>query len=250
MTDMAGHLAKAPIVEAVLDINCDLPPDHSLEDKGRFARLFEAEYPVIRERRLHEQQIALKTGQLENMSISQRLEAIQFLTEDEKQLVQARASGYSFNRLAPYESLDAYLPEIERTWDLYRGEAKPVTISTIKLRYINRFNLPMHDGSVTLEDYLTIHPRLPDEESLGFASFMNQYQVVEKETQHVAKIVLLSRQPTDEGLPLIFDIEAIAARNLEPDAWSDIVACIDALRKLKNHIFHRSLTEQCLSLFQ
>ena len=47
------------------------------------------------------------------------IQSLQFLHEDEKQLVQVMAQGFSFNRLAPYTSLDDYLPVIQRTWELF-----------------------------------------------------------------------------------------------------------------------------------
>ena len=72
------------------------------------------------------------------MSVRRGIQALQFLHADEKQLVQVRAQGFSFNRLAPYTSLDDYLPEIERTWHLFVGLASPVQIRVVQLRYINR----------------------------------------------------------------------------------------------------------------
>lgn len=73
---------------------------------------------------------------------------LQFLKNDEKQLVQIRPQGYSFNRLAPYGGFDEYLPEIERAWRLFVDIVMPLQVKLIRLRYINRFLLPMHGIAV------------------------------------------------------------------------------------------------------
>ena len=46
------------------------------------------------------------------MSVRGALAAFQFLQTDEKQLVQVRALGFSFNRLAPYTGFDELLAEV------------------------------------------------------------------------------------------------------------------------------------------
>jgi uncharacterized protein (TIGR04255 family) len=56
------------------------------------------------------------------------LAAFQFLKNDEKQLVQFRNEGFSFNRLAPYTTLDDYLPQIKKNWEIYRIVAAPSEI--------------------------------------------------------------------------------------------------------------------------
>ena len=85
----------------------------------------------------------MKPGELPALSIKHGVQALQFLQDDERQLVQVRVQGFSFNRLAPYTSLDDYLPEIKRTWGLYVDLVKPVQVRQIRVRYINRILLPM-----------------------------------------------------------------------------------------------------------
>ncbi len=101
--------------------------------------------------------------------------------------MQVRAQGFSFNRLAPYSSLDDYLPEIERTWRLYVDLVSPTQIRFIRLRYINRILLPMAEKKVDLDEFLTIGPRQPDEHA-----FLSQQASVEKDTGHQVNLVLTS----------------------------------------------------------
>ena len=132
-------LSKPPIVEAVLDIDCDMSPGQDLAALEAPARdAFRDRYPKFRTRFIHEGQIELQRDDLPKFSARRGIQALQFLHDDEKQLVQVRALGFSFNRLAPYSTLDDYLPEIERTWRLFVSLASPVQIRVVRTDHSHR----------------------------------------------------------------------------------------------------------------
>lgn len=244
-------LLHTPIVEAVLDVDCDMSPAFDLAALEKASReAFQDRYPKFRTQFLEEHQIEQKADQPTQFSARRRLQAFQFLQEDEKQLVQVRMQGFSFNRLAPYTSLDDYLPEIERAWGLFASITSPVQIRVVRLRYINRILLPLTDGRVELEDYLKVGPRLPDEDRLRFAGFLNQYAAVEIETGHQVNIILTSQPPGNDRVPIIFDICVASVETAESENWAWLLAKAQALRHLKNRIFRNTLTEQCLNLFR
>lgn len=251
MNDTEFKLLKPPIIEAVLDIDCDMPPGREIAtlEQLAFERLRD-HYPKLRTARVQMHQIEAQGDKPPKMSVHHAIQGFQFLHQDEKQLVQFRAQGFSFNRLAPYTSLDEYLPEIERTWRLFISIAAPVQVRTVRLRYINRIRLPMPDSGVELEDYLKISPRLPDEDRLTFTGFLNQHTAVEKDTGNQINIVLTTQPPEDKMLPLIFDITVASNGPTDVENWSWLLAQVKALRALKNRVFRNTLTEQCLNLFQ
>ena len=250
MSDSDFKLAKAPIVEAVIEVDCDMPPGFELAAMEKQAvDRFGDQYPNRRSQFVQEAIIETKANETPQMSVRQGVQSLLFLTADEKQLVQVRMQGFSFNRLAPYTSLDAYLSEIKRTWDLFNGIVSPVQIRAVRLRYVNRILLPSDPGNVRLEDYLKTGPRLPDEENLTLAGFFNQHAVVEPATGNQANIVMAS-QPRENGqLPLIFDISVARTGPAEPADWPWISDGIASLRRLKNRIFRNTLTNKCLNLF-
>ena len=251
MSDSEFNLKHPPIVEAILDIECDLPPGTqiaTLEDAARTC--FRAHYPTYRQLLIQEPQFEAKPNEQPTLSRMRRVvKALQFYHEDEKQLVQIRPNGFSFNRLAPYTSLDVCLPEIERTWGLYIGLISPVQVRSIRLRYINRILLPPQTGLDDLKDFLTIGPRLPDEKKLSVVSFLHQHSAIEAETNYGVNIVLTNQPPVEGKLALIFDICVTAAESGDPQNWPWILDKIQALRNLKNRIFKESLTKSCLNLF-
>jgi uncharacterized protein (TIGR04255 family) len=245
------QLLKAPIVEAVLDIDCDLPPAFDLPGAEARARdLFRAAYPKFRQVLMQEHTIQTKPGEAPTMSVRHAIQSLHLLEEDEKQLVQVRRQGFSFNRLAPYTSLDDYLPEIERTWRLYTQIASPTQIRCVRLRYINRILLPIVGESLQLDEYLKVGPHLPDEDRLTSIGFLNQHTAVDKATGNQVTITLAT-QPHDQGkLPLIFDINTVREGPAEVDNWAWLLEAVRALRALKNSVFQNTLSEQCLNLFQ
>src|SRR5947209_7851959 len=127
MSETDLKLTKAPIVEAVLEIECDLPPGQEIGTlEGPARELFRDHYPKLRTQLIQEHQIEAKADEPPKVSVRRGIQAFMFFQQDEKQLVQVRAQGFSFNRLAPYSGLDDYLLEMERTWRLFVRLAAPI----------------------------------------------------------------------------------------------------------------------------
>ncbi|MBI2803294.1 MAG: TIGR04255 family protein [Gammaproteobacteria bacterium] len=251
MNDSLLALTSSPIVEAVLDIDCDMPPATNLAALEPTAtRVFGDQYPTAKTQIAQETQIESRGQEFPRVTTTHGLAALQFFSDDDKQLVQLRLQGYSFNRLTPYSSLDDYLPEIERTWRLFLTLAAPIKVSRIRLRYINRLLLPLTEGKVGLDEFLRLGPRLPDDATLVFSSFFNQHVLSEPVTGNVVKVIMASQLPENHALPLILDIEAERPCAIEPNDWTKIAQRIDSLRALKNLVFRKSLTEPCLNRYR
>lgn len=253
MADMSEpelKLANPPIVEAVVDIDCDMPPAFDLVALETPAcAAYRDHYPKFRTMFLEQHRIEAKGVKPSVHSANRAIQALQFLHDDERQLVQVRAQGFSFNRLAPYTTLDDYLPEIERTWRVFLGIASPVQIRVVRLRYINRIRLPQEDGRIELEHYVKVSPRLAGDR-LVLNGFLNQYAAVEADTGHEVNVVVTAQPPESGRAPIIFDNCVAAAIKGEPNDWPLILGKIQSLRGLKNRIFRNTLTERCLNLFQ
>jgi len=250
MSGKSAKLDRAPIIEAVLDLDCDMPPALDLGTLEVAARdAFRERYPKFRTQFLQEHTIQAPAEGSPSLSVRRGLQAFQFLQDDELQLVQVRAAGFSFNRLAPYTSLDDYLPEIERAWRVFVGLASPLQVRQIRLRYINRILLPLVEGQVDLDKYLAIGPRLPEERTLTFVGFLHRHAAAEKRTGNRVNTTLASQPPEENRLPVILDIEAAADASSDPRDWPSLDARIQSLRSLKNLVFRRTLTKRCLKLF-
>jgi len=257
MTTSEPELSRVPhppIVEAIVDIDCELSPGVNLADLEAPARdSLRDKYPQLQKRllkqlRIHKQDESaheheLKDGELETLLLR---------SEDNRQLTQFRKTGYSFNRLAPYEGMDAYLAEIERTWKNYCAIAQPLRISKIGLRTINRIAMPLDsNGGLNLDAYLKTGPRLPAVEgrTLNFTGFLNQHQIVDQGSGHQVNLALAVEGKKENQLVLLLDIDAFDLRPREALDWSEISPVIQSLRNLKNELFFNILTEECLNLY-
>ena len=243
--------SNPPIVEAIVDINCDMPTDFSLEAHQTSAReIFQKDYPVARIQRMREFHIEQSEDEPPSQQINDGIDAYRYLKEDKLQLVQVRQQGYSFNRLKPYGSLDEYLPEIKRTWEAYEKLVKPVVIRSIHLRYVNLLPLPDVNGKVDTDIYFKTGPQLPDEENLQLGGFLIHNVAIEPGTKNQVNIRLASQGEVDNKLQVVLDIEAVSTKNIQPDAWPDIESQIQQLRELKNRVFEKTLTAKCKELFK
>lgn len=245
-------LKNPPIVEAILDIDCDMPPGWQLSAVEASARdCFRSQYPKFCTQYFQEHKFEGKADAPPATSIRHGVAAYQFMHEDQKQLVQLRVNGFSFNRLAPYTDLDDLLPEIERTWKLFVQLVAPVLIKQIRLRFINRILVPLESGTVDLDQYLKIGPRLPDESGMKLSGFLNQIAARDVQTGYTINAALTNQPVEDKYLPIVFDNCVIASlESREPDDWDWILSTIRELRALKNRVFKESVTPKCLALFQ
>lgn len=250
MSDDALQLKNAPIIEAVLDIDCDVPVGFDLAATQEAAQAaLAAEYLTPRQRFHDRLQFEKKGDGPIQHSASHALEALQFHSADGKQIVQVRAQGYSFNRLAPYTGLNDYAPEIRRTWEIYQGLVNAIEIQKVSLRYINRLELPPVGNKMDLSEYLEVCPTLPGD-GLEFKGFLHQASAVDRTTGHQATIITTCQVPQGSVLPVILDISVSHATCIEPTDWPALWSMVESLRRLKNHIFKNTLTEACLNLFR
>lgn len=245
------QLDHAPIIEAVLDIDCDLPPAldwGALQSSAH--EVLRSRYPKARQQFVQNHILTAGGDAAPVLQFNEGLAAVQFLTEDERQLVQFRTNGFSFNRLAPYTTLDDYLLEIKSAWLTFRDLVGPVLVRKIGFRMINRILLPMENDRLDYADYLATPPRLPSTGmKLGIVGFLDQQLAVDEETGNLASIVKTSQLPESDKLPVILDIDAYQECLLPPPEWKDLLPRIESLRNLKNRIFQHTLTPQCLNLF-
>jgi len=233
------RLAHPPIVEMVVDIDCDLPADLEIADLEQRAReLYSDRYPGFR-RILHP---------LPGFGdIREATYAFQFL-EEGPGLVQLRRDGFSFNRFPPYTDLDEYLPEIRRAWQIFVDLVAPVAIRRIGLRYINHILVPSGLRIADLNEYLHLGSGLPDDMTLKF----NEYLAIEDVTGNEVRVrmVIDAQERPDQPPPVILDIAGSRRHSADPQVWENIETTILGLRRMANAVFQSSLTEQCLTLFR
>lgn len=249
----ALRLDRAPIIEAVVDFHCDLPPAlHRGQFHSSAQKAFVEAYPEFRTSVIHEQELAVQPGKQPKSSTRQTVRGYQSIARDKKQLVQSRFDGFSFHRLSPYTTLDDYLLEIQRCWEIYVQFAQVVVVKKIALRYINRLELPLTDGTVSIGAFLSNGPVMPrvNQSDMRLTGFMHQHRMMDAVSKNEANVILAAQPSQPTVLPIILDVDVSRAVRLSPSNWAEFLPLIASLRSLKNDIFRHTLTPQCLRSYQ
>ena len=64
-------------------------------------------------------------------------------TEREREMIQLRVDGFTFNRLKPYTSWEKIFPRAYRFWKKYLDCVEPVGVTRLATRYINALDVPI-----------------------------------------------------------------------------------------------------------
>ena len=245
------HLHRAPIVEALVEFGVELAPGFDFaKNVSSLSAPFGEEYPGLKRLFSFEAGLQMEDEGLRLGDAAGRLAGHAYWSADQKQVAQIKLDSFAFNRLAPYEGLDAYSAEIRKCWAAYQQLLQPVSVRRIALRFINKIMLPLGGkNDLDLALYLVNGPKLAEPESFLLEGFLHQHLVVEQATGLKGRILLTIEPPSDGCIPLIFDIEVFKAElRVEPDA-EQIWSILQDLRGLKNRLFLQNLTEKCLNLF-
>jgi uncharacterized protein (TIGR04255 family) len=238
---------KAPITEAIIDLQVVLPEGLSAQNLSPFFDLVTSLYP-------HKQTLNRLVGQLE-FAVPGSASATSTATEiglmlrsaDGKQVVQVHTSGFTFSRLAPYERWSSVRDEARRLWDLYRNIAKPTKVSRLALRYINRIDIPLPIRD--FKDYLNTLPELSPTMPQGLAGFFMQLTVPLQDLR--ATLIVneaMVPPPGPEVVSVALDIDVFRLDALPADE-DGVWALFEELRAKKNQIFEACITDQARRLF-
>lgn len=237
-----------PITEALLDIRTTLPKETNLEILAAFQDIIKSEYPIKKERRTGEFQIA--TGANPTViSSSDRVTGYLFQSSDAKKIVQARLDGFTFNKLKPYSDWPTFSTEAKSLWQHYLKIAKPTNTLRLALRYINRIELPLPFSD--FKEYILTVPEVAPGMPNGLSGFFMQLVIpnLEIESTALVTVTIESKAKDQSKLPLIFDIDVSRNIVLKPDS-EEIWSIMDKLRAFKNQVFMNSFTEKTKELFK
>jgi uncharacterized protein (TIGR04255 family) len=232
--------SRSPIVEAIIDFRVE--PDGETNSET-LRRMRPAEYPTVLDAHEIVQQFSADGSEDKT---TRTLVGFVLRSTDEKQVVQAQVKGFTFSRLAPYESWEPFVAECHRLWGTYREIARPMGVSRLAVRYINRLKLTK---SVTLTDFLRTSPDTPDEIGRESVDFFMRLRSAFSDIGAILTLNELSEpqaEPAGE-LSIILDMEmASPAPSDEDELWNQI----QRLHEKVEMVFEASLTEKMKELIR
>ncbi len=243
MTDQAPY-TKAPITEALIDIQVTLPDDVTVGDLARVDIGEDKGYPQRRNRFAVMGEIAV--GDQIGAVTRQMHVGYDFVSEDERQIVQARQNGYTFSRLAPYDRWETFQEEARRLWDLYRSVAKPTSITRVAVRYINRLDLPL--PMADFKDYLRTVPEVAPDLPQALGGYLMQLAIPYEDPESLLLLNETLLPPPDTStVSILLDIDLF--RQLEESVEDDeLWMLLEQFRRRKNEVFEACITERTKEL--
>jgi uncharacterized protein (TIGR04255 family) len=241
------HLPRAPIVEAVIDIQAR--PSQPLEESAVRSHL-EARldgYAFLHSQRMFRHELKPEGDQPANQT-SRDLgwKGVRFRSADEKHLVRFDRDGFGFSRLEPYVGWAQLSDEGLRLWGVYRETAQPLEIHRVGLRFINSIQLP--PGELRLEEHIEPAPHAPRDLDLPFQGFLHHDKLVVPGHPYAINLIRTIQPPPStggRGVAVIIDIDVFTTQGFDVDE-TVLVGHLQAMRWLKNKVFFGSVTDKTL----
>lgn len=239
---------NAPIVEAVLDVKVSNTIIVNPSVFEQFAKNELKEFPIANKR----QNINVKIDQskgIDQIGKTTNLFGYIFSNIQGNRKVQFRLDGYSFNMLRPYSNWEDFSNTAFLHLAKYLSLAKPLAITRIGLRYINRIDLPLENHQ--FESYIKYLPSVPAGLSQKFEKYFLQMQIPADDGLNKAVISQTCERENNGRIPFIIDIDVFQDNRIKAvDCLPELKEKFDTLRILKNRIFEDLVTEDCKLLFK
>jgi len=239
------HYDRAPIKEAIIDIQIESPNSLALTDLEKLIDSIPKGYTQRQNVMIGHLRGELEAGVL-TASTDQRRVGFAFVGGDGKHVVQLRLNGFTFSRLAPYQTWTQLRDEARGLWQLYRTAVGELPVSRVALRYVNQLDipLPMRD----LRDFVRTYPEVSSDLSPFLSGFFLQVQIPQDDLG--ATLILneaLLPPPRPEATSVLLDID-LFRQELRLNADTDVWDILEELRIRKNLIFEGCITNSMREL--
>lgn len=244
--EFQSDYSRAPITEAILDIEVEAMETVVASSLSICQDTVQADYPTRRELKTTVAEIEL--GASGAKSLASRNLGFAFVSPDGKQLFQVRTNGFTANRLAPYIGWDTFSREARRLWNVYWKVARPVRVTRIALRYINRIDIsfPMVD----MKDYFRTSPEVAPGLPQLMAGFFMQVLLPLEDASAFVNIVQTIVKPVEPGsTSVILDLDLFRTADL-PEADDALWGLFESLRDKKNTVFESCITDKTRELIR
>lgn len=241
------HYSKAPIKEAIIDLRVTFPGDISVDKLADIHPYISDKFPIVQPVHRGVGSLAIQPGMSAEVNASEQLFGFWFRSEDNLRTFQATLEGFTFNRLAPYESWEEFSNDARSMWEIYKEICRPAYVTRAAIRYINQINIPA-DGLIELKDYLSTVPEVPSDlpEKILQTYFM-QLQIPQQDLNCMLIINEALTQPTNPGIiTVILDFDLFRQQIWDSD--EDIWQFLEKLRHRKNEVFEASITDKTREL--
>ena len=249
MTKECPHLERAPIREALIDFR--VRPGIGVEHTplAELADSLANDYPLQDPIRQFHGQIAFDESGLGVRSEGGGVYGRRVASRDGLNVAQLRPDGFTFSRLAPYQSWKGMVSDAWPVWERFVAVVRPLGVGRVATRFINCLQVPPR---APLDRFLTAPPQIPPGLPTACSAFLFRY--VTEATDGIATTVSLATETNKdpEAVSLVLDIDCYAHRefSVAGGAMVDIKETLTRLRERKNAVFFKSFTPETLEMWK
>lgn len=241
---MDKQYKNSPIAEVVCEFRFELETIFDQKIVDLFFEEIRENFPKRKKGQVHQMKLEINT-QVQNFNKTLE-EFDQFLSDDEKTLIQLDKGRLSIHRLKPYNSWREFYPLINLVFNSYIKNIKIKSIRRIGLRYINNFIIPL--SGFDIESYFNLRPALGNKLPQDIVSFMVGTIFAFEGGKDNIKIQLLDRVAAPNKTMFVLDMDYFLVNpgsigTKEAPAW-----IVGAHKNIEN-IFEEILTNKTKELF-
>lgn len=239
------HLPRAPITEAILDVQVRARSDFEASAFKALQAELNEEFPRLTERRHFVARFEIAGGVHSREDKELGLDGYVFWSADGLDAVQFRVDGFALNRLKPYPGWNSWFPRFVRLWDLYCKIAKPSAVARVGSRCINQVPI---EGSKSLDDYLAAPPAIAKGLPDNLKAFLSRIELSDGGQPEMLLNLVQGLQigPDGQSPQVLLDIDAFCVGDF---ALTEVVPLLERLHVSRNSAFFRSLTPTAIQRF-
>lgn len=235
---------NAPIVEAVIDLRVKTSEGFSREVLDRFIKETSGEYQNTEIQR--EIQIVADATDASVRRVAHDT-GVRVRSSDGRHIVQARADGFAFSRLAPYESWAPFVAAAKQMWARYRHVFRPTQVWRVATRYVNKIDIPLPIRD--LSDFFRTHLKVSEDLPQSLLDYRFQFAFPESTTGSRVNVMQgFFPSEQQDRISVILDIDVFTTDEFSLDE-DRIWAKVESFRNVKNRTFEDCITHRTRELF-
>lgn len=173
-------------------------------------------------------------------------------TADRSALLRLTTTQLHYHRLGHYPGWEVASAAFLDAWTQLGQELPQITAQEASIRYINKIGWEVpQDGAVTLNDYLTLLPNIPEKFPGIPGPFFLQVQALEPAQNLHATVTEVLEFPSgiQSRIEVVLDIEVSYAAPEGATVPFDLVDFLQTGRPFKNKVFESCITSATRALF-
>ncbi|MEH2382791.1 MAG: TIGR04255 family protein [Nostoc sp.] len=182
------------------------------------------------------------------ITVTQEMPKFLFPSADATKIVGVGPDALSIHSLRPYEGWDEFSHRIDQAFQFYLEVAKPVGITRISLRYINRIVISA-DEAVDLSEYFNIYPQFPDSLPSNISGLVTRTESIYEDIPIRLVITLSDAEPPSEQVVFILDLDISQTWIEKPLSLKEVLSNLHELKSREGQAFESLITDRTRELF-